>query len=240
MAVRGKHVVIVGGTGGIGQAFTENLVMRSDVDSISATCHNTEPAIKHTKMSWYKVDLTNEAEIKSWMDELQEVDWLINAAGILHTAQQGPEKSIGQFDPEFFMQNIMLNAMPCALLAKHGMEKFKHGRPAVFTTISAKVGSIEDNYLGGWVSYRSSKAALNMILKTIALEWRRALPNVVVVALHPGTTDTSLSKPFQANVSASQLFTPQQSVSYMLNVILKLKSGDSGKFLAFDGEVLPW
>jgi len=120
------------------------------------------------------------------------------------------------------------------------MQKFKHGRPALFTTVSAKVGSIEDNYLGGWVSYRSSKAALNMMLKTTALEWKRSLPNVVVAALHPGTTDTNLSKPFQAHVPASQLFTPQQSVSYMLNVFTDLKTEDSGKFLAFDGEELPW
>ena len=120
----------------------------------------------------------------------------------------------------------------------HG--NFRHGRPAVFATVSAKVGSIEDKRLGGWFSYRASKAALNMCLKTLAIEWRRSLPNVAVAALHPGTTDTDLSRPFQHNVPSGQLFTPAQSVSYMLDVLDGLNPADSGRFLAFDGEKLPW
>jgi len=119
-------------------------------------------------------------------------------------------------------------------------KNFKHGRPALFATVSAKVGSIEDNRLGGWYSYRASKAALNMCLKTLAIEWQRSLPNVAVAALHPGTTDTDLSKPFQRHVPEHQLFSPDQSVIYMVNVLQKLKPADSGKFWAFDGELLPW
>jgi len=126
------------------------------------------------------------------------------------------------------------------LLAKHLHGKFRHGRPAVFATVSAKVGSIEDNRLGGWFSYRASKAALNMCLKTLAIEWHRSLPNVAVTALHPGTTDTALSRPFQRNVPDGQLFTPEQGVTRMLNVLDGLNSADSGQFLAFDGEKLPW
>ena len=94
--------------------------------------------------------------------------------------------------------------------------------------------------LGGWVSYRASKAALNMCLKTVAIEWGRTLPNVTVAALHPGTTDTALSKPFQRHVPAGQLFSPQQSAGYMLEVLDQLNARDSGKFWAFDGELLPW
>jgi len=101
-------------------------------------------------------------------------------------------------------------------------------------------GSIEDNQLGGWFSYRASKAALNMCLKTLAVEWRRSLPNVAVAALHPGTTDTNLSGPFQHNVPPGQLFTPRQSVDYLVDVLDGLKPVQSGQFLAFDGEELPW
>ncbi|MGB5727629.1 MAG: SDR family NAD(P)-dependent oxidoreductase, partial [Thiogranum sp.] len=157
-----------------------------------------------------------------------------------HTRGQGPEKTIRQIDPAFFLENMSINALTALLLAKHLHGKFRHGRPAVFATVSAKVGSIGDNRLGGWFSYRASKAALNMCLKTLAIEWQRTLPNVAVVALHPGTTDTALSKPFQRHVPHGQLCTPGYSVNCMLNVLENLKPAHSGEFLAFDGERLPW
>jgi NAD(P)-dependent dehydrogenase (short-subunit alcohol dehydrogenase family) len=159
---------------------------------------------------------------------------------MLHTAEQGPEKTIRNIDPDFFLQSMLVNALPSLLLAKHLHGKFRHGRPAVFATVSAKVGSIEDNRLGGWVSYRASKAALNMCLKTLAIEWQRSLPNVAVAALHPGTTDTALSRPFQRNVPREQLFTPERSVNGLLNVLDNLKPSQTGQFFAFDGERLAW
>ena len=102
------------------------------------------------------------------------------------------------------------------------------------------MGSIGDNRLGGWYSYRASKAALNMCVKTLAIEWGRTLPNVAVAALHPGTTDTGLSKPFQRNVPPGQLFAPAQTAGYLLEVLDGLVPANSGQFLAFDGERLPW
>ncbi len=234
------NVVITGGSGGIGSAFVRVLAARPDVDKIIATHNDHSFAVDHEKASWHRLDLTDEVAIKAWAAQLNEIDWLINAAGLLHTPAHGPEKSIRQVDPAFFLQNMSINALPALLLAKHLHGKFRHGRPGVFATVSARVGSIEDNRLGGWFSYRSSKAALNMSLKTLAIEWRRTLPNVAVVALHPGTTDTTLSKPFQRNVPDGQLFTPEYSVSCMLSVLEKLKPADSGQFLAFDGERLPW
>ncbi len=165
---------------------------------------------------------------------------LINAAGMLHTVTHGPEKTIRQLDPPFFLESMQINSMSSLLLAKHLHTGFRHGRPAIFAAISAKVGSIEDNRLGGWFSYRASKAALNMCLKTLAIEWRRTLPNVVVTALHPGTTDTALSKPFQRNVPPEQLFSREQCVRYLLKVFDDLEPAKTGRFLAFDGEQLPW
>ena len=234
------NIVIAGGSGGIGGAFVEVLARRPGVDKIIATCNRGSPGLEHPKVTWSRLDLTDEEAIRDWSAEVGEIDWLINAAGILHDARQGPEKTIRQINPAFFLDNMGINALPALLLAKHLQEKFRHGRPAVFATVSARVGSIEDNRLGGWVSYRASKAALNMCLKVLAIEWQRTLPNVAVVALHPGTTDTALSKPFQRNVPRGQLFTPGYSVSCMLNVLESLKPAHSGQFLAFDGEQLPW
>ncbi|MDH3832354.1 MAG: SDR family NAD(P)-dependent oxidoreductase [Gammaproteobacteria bacterium] len=234
------NIVITGGSGGIGSAFIKALAERPDVEKITATRNDHSSAVEHEKVCWHRLDLTDEVAIKAWAAQLDEIDWLINAAGILHTPAHGPEKSIRQVDPAFFLENMSINAVPALLLAKHLHGKFRHGRPGVFATVSAKVGSIEDNRLGGWFSYRASKAALNMSLKTLAIEWRRTLPNVAVVSLHPGTTDTALSKPFQRNLPHGQLFAPEHSVSCMLSVLEKLKPADSGQFLAFDGERLPW
>ncbi|MGB5426401.1 MAG: SDR family NAD(P)-dependent oxidoreductase [Gammaproteobacteria bacterium] len=234
------NIVIAGGSGGIGSAFVEALATRPKVRKIIATCNRHPSALDHPKVSWQQLDLTDEDAIRDWAAGVDEVDWLINAAGILHTRAHGPEKSIRQIDPAFFLENMRINALPALLLAKHLHGKFRHGRAAVYATVSAKVGSIEDNRLGGWISYRASKAALNMSIKTLAIEWRRTLPNVAVVALHPGTTDSALSKPFQRHVPHGQLFTPEYSVSCMLRVLENLTPADSGEFLAFDGERLPW
>ena len=234
------NVVIIGGSGGIGHAFVDTLLTRSEIDQVHATYNRNPPQTSHAKLAWSQLDISDESSISDWACKIGEIDWLINAAGLLHTAKHGPEKTIRQLDPEFFLDNLKVNTLPALLLAKHLHTKFRHRRPAIFATLSARVGSIEDNYLGGWFSYRASKAALNMGLKTLAIEWQRTLPNVTVAALHPGTTDTALSKPFQRHVPADQLFSPAQSVGYMLDVLARLTPADSGRMWAFDGELLPW
>ncbi len=234
------NIVVAGGSGGIGSAFVEALARRTPAANIIATYHRHLPGTDYANVSWQQLDLTDAAAIRDWAAVIGEVDWLINAAGMLHTAERGPEKTIRNLDPDFFLQSMQLNALPSLLLAQHLHAKFRHGRPAVFATVSAKVGSIEDNRLGGWVSYRASKAALNMCLKTLAIEWQRTLPNVAVAALHPGTTDTALSKPFQRNVPSEQLFTPARSVGGLLDVLDNLSPSQTGQFFAFDGERLAW
>lgn len=232
--------LIVGGSGGIGQAFIQYLLQRHPGITIDATYYQQHPRVTDSRCRWHKVDISQQVDIEGLCAELGELDLCINAAGMLHDKVHQPEKSTRQIEPGYFLKSMQVNALPTLLLAKFLAPHLKHKRPAVFATVSARVGSIEENYLGGWYSYRASKAALNMALKTLSIEWKRSLPNVTVAALHPGTTDTRLSKPFQKNVPEDQLFDPSQSAAYMMNVIERLTPADSGKFWSFDGEILPW
>ena len=236
-------IVILGASGGIGNAFVQAYANQADTANheIVATYHHHRPELTHPNVSLYQADITDEPQVQQLAAQLDEVDMLINAVGMLHTADFGPEKSTRDLNSAQFIESMRINSLPTLLLAKHFAKRFRHRRPAIFATVSARVGSIEENYLGGWYSYRASKAALNQSLKTLSIEWRRNLKNVCVAALHPGTTDTSLSKPFQANVPAAQLFAPQQSVEYMIkNVIEQLTPAQSGRFWSFDGTHLPW
>jgi NAD(P)-dependent dehydrogenase (short-subunit alcohol dehydrogenase family) len=125
-------------------------------------------------------------------------------------------------------------------VARHFERLLAHRDRAVFASLSARVGSIGDNRLGGWYAYRGAKAAQNMFTRTLAIEWARSRRNVVCVALHPGTTDTDLSRPFQANVPAEQLFPVGRTVHQLLDVIDRLSPAHSGRFLAWDGSEIPW
>jgi NAD(P)-dependent dehydrogenase (short-subunit alcohol dehydrogenase family) len=126
------------------------------------------------------------------------------------------------------------------LLFKQVQPLLKHADRSILATISAKVGSIGDNQLGGWYGYRASKTALNMFIRTTAIEYKRICPQAILVALHPGTTDTKLSLPFQRNVPPEKLFSVDRTVSQLLNVIDNLALTDSGEFFAWDGSRLPW
>jgi NAD(P)-dependent dehydrogenase (short-subunit alcohol dehydrogenase family) len=234
------NIVIVGASGGIGQALAE-LIADRDVDCrITATYHQTQPLLQRPNITWQQVDATTEADIEQLAATCGKTDWLINAVGLLHTEAQGPDKSVRQVTPAFFLQNMTTNCLPTLLLAKYFQPILRHSESSVFATVSARVGSIAENELGGWYSYRSSKAALNMALKNLSIEWRRTLPKCCVAALHPGTTNTPLSEPFQRNVPADKLFTPAQTAGYLLAVIDQLTPQVSGKFWSWDGEILPW
>ncbi len=234
------NAVVIGGSGGIGRAFVHYLEANKPGIRIVASYHHGQPPTDTQRTEWRRLDITSEDQIEQFCADLPDVDLCINAAGMLHNEQFSPEKSTRQIDAAYFLHSMSVNALPTLLLARYLEPHFKHKRPAVFATVSARVGSIEENYLGGWYSYRSSKAALNMILKTLSIEWKRKLPTVTVAALHPGTTDTRLSEPFSSNVKPGQLFSTSQSVGYMMNVIEQLTPDKSGAFWSFDGEILPW
>ena len=234
------QALIVGASGGIGGALLDRLHKQESYDCIHATYHNTPPAEERDGVTWHQVDVTSETSIEALSQALDDIDLCINAVGMLHDDTSSPEKATRQIDPDYFLKSMSVNTLPTLLLAKHMARHFRHGRQAHFATVSARVGSIGENYLGGWYSYRASKAALNQVLRTLSIEWKRSLPNVIVSALHPGTTNTSLSAPFQKNVPAGQLFEPALTADYLTNVLASLTPEQSGQFWSFDGEPLPW
>lgn len=243
------NVALVGGSGGIGAALLSLLSDRPDVKSIHSTYFRSPAAGSlgsigqfgsDTEVVWSQVDVTNEQNVKQWLDDAGDIDWLINCAGFLHDINLAPEKSVAQFETDCFDKNMHVNCLPNLLLAKHAARALQRSEKGIFAAITAKVGSIEDNRLGGWYSYRASKAAANMVLKSLSIEWQRTAPNLRVVALHPGTTDTKLSAPFQARVAPEKLFSVDKTAALLLTQLDKLHEFPSGRFVAYDGKELPW
>lgn len=233
------NALIVGGNGGIGLAFVEHLLADENYEII-ATYRSSCPELSHPRLQWMQLDAADEEQVSGFCMQLGEVDLCVIAVGMLHDELSQPEKATRHIEADYFQRSMRVNVLPTLLLAKCLAGHFRHKRPAVFATISARVGSIGENQLGGWYSYRASKAALNQVLKTLSIEWKRNLKNVTVAALHPGTTDTDLSRPFHRNLPPGQLQTAEQSVSAMMQVIDGLTPAQTGQFWSFDGEQLPW
>lgn len=239
------HILVVGGSGGIGFAVVKHLLSElSRFDfldvHVDATYHSQQPELENSRLNWHKVDATNEADIEQLSKQFEKLDWLINCVGMLHTSELGPEKNLSSIDPEFFLKNISVNTLPSLLLAKHFTPILRTSDNPKFAVVSAKVGSISDNRLGGWYSYRSSKAALNMFIKTMSIEWQRTIKKGTVLALHPGTTDTALSKPFQTTVPEGKLFESSYVAHQLVDIIRTATPDNSGHFYAYDGEQLSW
>lgn len=163
---------------------------------------------------------------------------LVDATGYLHSESHRPEKSWQQLDPTHMARHFAINAIGPALLMKHFLPLLARDGKSVFATLSAKVGSIGDNQLGGWYSYRASKAALNQLVRTAAIELRRKHPDALCVALHPGTVTTALSAPFAK--TALEVKTPEEAALRLLTVIDSLTAAKSGGFFHHDGTPLPW
>ncbi len=164
---------------------------------------------------------------------------MIVTTGMLHDAVQSPEKSLRELDSTNLARSFAINAIAPAIIAKHFLPLFQRGQRGVFAALSARVGSISDNRNGGWHGYRASKAALNMLIKTIAIEQARTRPEIICVGLHPGTVDTAMSRPFQRGVLADSLFSPARAAQHLLEVIENLDAHDSGKCFAWDGSEIP-
>lgn len=245
------NALVVGGNRGIGLGFVEYLLQDHRAPQIYATyrCQpSPELATLATQMpdrlKLLAMDITDEAQIRAGVAQIQQtagqLHRVIYCVGFLHEGAIQPEKSLQQIEVDPLLRYFQVNSVGAILLAKHLLPLLKHKERNVFASISAKVGSIGDNQLGGWYGYRASKAALNMLMRTAAIEYQRKSPQTIVALLHPGTTDTQLSQPFQRNVPPEKLFSVERTVTQLMAVIEKLEPHDSGQFFSWDGSRLPW
>jgi NAD(P)-dependent dehydrogenase (short-subunit alcohol dehydrogenase family) len=242
--------LVVGASQGIGLGFVRHLLNSDRFTDLWATYRHPETATgllalqSDPRLHCYPLEATEEGEIAQLAAKLQgqgrRLDLVVNCVGTLHQGDLQPEKSLRQIDADQLLRYFQINSMPAILLAKHLQPLLKQEQRTVFANLSAKIGSIEDNRLGGWYGYRASKAALNMLLKTAAIEYSRKNPHTIIVALHPGTTATRLSEPFQRNVPAEKLFSVDRTVSQLLKIIDGLTEADHGAFFSWDGSRLPW
>ncbi|MFT7388746.1 MAG: NAD(P)-dependent dehydrogenase (short-subunit alcohol dehydrogenase family) [Candidatus Endobugula sp.] len=237
--LEGLHVVVVGASGGIGQALIDQLAHDTHVNTIyGLSRHEYIPSLSTAvHYQHLAIDYSDESSIAQAATQLPKViDKVIVATGFLHDDQLRPEKSFKQISPENITQNMLVNMIGPSLIAKHFLPKMRGSDYAVFAALSARVGSIGDNQLGGWYSYRASKAALNMMIKTFSVELKRSQPKTTIIGLHPGTVNTALSEPFQRNVPEGKLFTRDYSAARLLEVINKVGVEDSGYCYAWDGQ----
>jgi NAD(P)-dependent dehydrogenase (short-subunit alcohol dehydrogenase family) len=221
--------------------------MLQRVDRVYATYRNPHTellSMTDARLRCLPLDITEESQIAAVVQEIRAetpvLHWVINCVGVLHEGTMQPEKSLRHLNTDQLLRYFQVNSIGAVLLAKQVQPLLKHGERSILATISARVGSIGDNQLGGWYGYRASKAALNMLMRTAAIEYRRTCPRAIVVTLHPGTTDTQLSRPFQRNVPAEKLFSVDRTVRQLLAVLDQLQERDSGEFFAWDGSRLPW
>lgn len=230
------HALVIGASGGIGRAIVDELVADPQVSQVTAYSRS---GVNHNsgKVSSHRIELLDVDSIASAASNVPKaIDLLIVATGILSGGNKfPPEKSIREFDASAFATLYAVNAIGPAIIAQHFLPLMNKRTRSVFAALSARVGSIQDNRLGGWAAYRMSKSALNMMLRTAAIELSRRSPNAIVVGLHPGTVDTSLSSPFTKKLKADKLFSPTESAAMLLGVIDGLATEDTGGFFAFDG-----
>lgn len=232
-----RDIVVGGGSGAIDAAFAAELARKYPNACISSLSR-TGSRSSDVRIRTVRVDYLDEASLRNASERVGQygpVDLVIAAGGILHQSGMMPEKSLRDLSADKLLTLYSANTVGPALMAKHFPPLMSRGRRAVFAALSARVGGISDNRLGGWYSYRASKAALNMIIRSASIEMGRRNPQAVVVGLHPGTVDSALSRPFQGNVGPDKLFSPQFAVIRMLEVLESLKTSDSRHCYAWDG-----
>jgi len=228
---KGGVAAVFGASGGIGCALLAQIQSSGSFDHVIGLSRQSDPGF----------DLLDEASIEAaavYLSKQGDMRLVIDATGFLHDEKQRPEKSLRELDAEKLQQAFSINAIGPSLIMKHVLPKLPRQGKAVFATLSARVGSIEDNQLGGWYSYRASKAALNQLLRTASVEIHRRRPEAICVAVHPGTVDTDLSSPFSKDGLNVQ--STDEAASRLTRVIDNLKASDHGGFFDHFGKPIAW
>ncbi|MDJ0642964.1 MAG: SDR family NAD(P)-dependent oxidoreductase [Erythrobacter sp.] len=236
-----RSAAVFGSTGSIGEALCRKLAAKGCEKIFAGSRAGFEP--NGTPFSPFAFDLMDEPSIQAAVDTMREAppEWVIVGSGVLTLPDgTGPERTYKRLSPEQMAEVFAINTIGPALIAKHILPLMPRNKRFVFAALSARVGSISDNGLGGWHSYRASKAALNMLLKNFALEIGRTHKQGVVMGLHPGTVDSALSQPFQSNLPEGQLIEPAEAAENLLGVLAGAAPEQSGQVLDWKGEVLPW
>jgi len=241
-----KTTLIVGGRRGIGKALAAQ-IYSSGQHRVLTTSRDYKDWLKQgDQLIQAPLDISDDASIETFTaqlsDRIDQLDGLINCAGVLHNEHFQPEKTHKHFNRYRFEQSMQINCFGHLLLINALAPKLLKAEQPLVASISARIGSIEDNQLGGWHAYRMSKAALNQGMKTLGIEWARKHPHARLMLLHPGTTDTDLSKPFQRNLPAGQLQTPEETADLLLRQMDQhLKHGSAGAvFIDYQGQAIPW
>lgn len=236
-----KKILIIGGGHGLGLGLVRASQKRYPGARIVATYRRREKAgeLLESGAEAFQVDPLVEDEVERFCKGHDHFDLVINSVGFLHDEETGPEKSLRDINIDDLLKNFTINSIVTPLWAKYLKSKFSKSDDSVFATLSAMVGSIEENGVGGWYGYRASKAALNMFIKTIAIEFTRSRLKTSVIAIHPGTAHTELSKPFSGGVK-HRVWEPIEAGENILKVLENCPGEGSGLFKNWDGRKIEW
>ncbi|MDO6824068.1 SDR family NAD(P)-dependent oxidoreductase [Marinobacter sp. 1_MG-2023] len=246
-----KRILVAGISGAIGGALAEALLERDEESIVVGLARDPEKVSEslrsHSRLTVLAWDAENDQSpgdvaraLEKTIPATTGIDTFIYAAGLLHDGPVFPEKRLEDMKANSMARAFAVNATGFAMLVQALLPWLRHRELKRILAISAKVGSIEDNRLGGWYAYRSSKAALNMLVRTLSVELPRRCKPVACVSLHPGTTDSALSEPFRQSLAQLQVHSAAETAGNLVKVIEGITSGDNGHFLSWDGSELPW
>ena len=234
-----KNVAVIGSSGAIGKAFIKQYIKDNSISKIYSISRSPIE-ISDDRLTHIQADISDEKSVEEAAKAIQEkyLDQIIVATGILHTPSFGPEKSIRDISANKFVEVLTVNTIGPALVGKFFLPLLNNKSKSVMAFLSARVGSISDNKLGGWYSYRASKSALNQIIKNFSIEIKRTNSHAVIMGLQPGTVKSKLSEPFQKNVKEGSLISAEESVSKLVKVIEKSSNIENGSLVGWDGQII--
>ena len=234
-----RKVAVIGSSGAIGSAFVNHYINDLSINSIFSFSRSSI-GIDNNKVKHFSIDIENESSIQNAAKSVEEInfDEIIIASGLLHTKEFGPEKSIKDLKADNILKVLNVNTVGPAIIGKYFLPLLNKDNKSVMAFLSARVGSISENKLGGWYAYRASKTALNQVIKTFSIELKRTNPKAIIIGLQPGTVDSELSAPFKRSVSNNKLFSAEYSVSQLIGVIERADESSSGNLISWDGEII--
>ncbi|ETN93276.1 C signal [Gammaproteobacteria bacterium MOLA455] len=242
----GTAALVLGASGGLAQAIVSELMADAGIDTVIAVSRGAAPehfATAPAPPMWIETEYSEPA-MAAVVEQLQcfagRITRVVICHGILHGDSLWPEKRLEDISADSLQTVFQANSVVPVLWLKLLHRLLKSKQRCVVAALSARVGSIGDNHLGGWYAYRSSKAALNMMLRTLSIEYGRRVKNVKIISFHPGTTDTALSKPFQASVPSDKLFTPEFVAGRLCKIMDKAEIDGQLSYLDWDNKAIPW